>query len=70
MNTTKTNRLMNARFVAGLAVAAIPIVSLLGAASASAAINIVGEYHNTVGQYEDLRAIFGVRHPGRESVVE
>jgi hypothetical protein len=69
MNTTKTNRLMNARFVACLAVA-IPIVSLLGAASASAAINIVGEYHNTVGQYEDLRAIFGVRHPGRESVVE
>jgi len=30
---------MNARFVAGLAVAAIPIMSLLGAASASADIN-------------------------------
>src|SRR6476660_1486447 len=31
--------IMNARFVAGLAVAAIPIMSLLGAASASADIN-------------------------------
>jgi hypothetical protein len=74
MNTThntKTKRLMNARFVAGLAVAAIPIMSLLGAASASADINIVGEYHNTVGQYNDLRAIFGdvpkgeKPHPGQ-----
>ena len=50
---------MNARFFAGLAVAAIPIMSLLGSASASADINIVGEYHNTVGKYNDLRAIFG-----------
>ena len=43
---------MNARFVAGLAVAAIPIMSLLGAASASADITIV-QYHNTVGKYND-----------------
>ena len=43
---------MNARFVAGLAVAAIPIMSLLGAASASAD-------NNTVGKYNDPRAIFG-----------
>jgi hypothetical protein len=40
---------MNARFVAGLAVAAIPIMSLLGAASASA--------DNTVGKYNDPRPI-------------
>ena len=74
MNTThntKTKRLMNARFVAGLAVAAIPIMSLLGAASASADIIIVGQYHNTVGQYNDLQAMVGdVRqdekpHPGQ-----
>ena len=44
---------MNARFVAGLAVAAIPIMSLLGAASASADIITKGEYHNTVGKYND-----------------
>ena len=44
---------MNARFVAGLAVAAIPIMSLLGAASASADITIKGEYNNTVGKYND-----------------
>ncbi len=34
---------MNARFLAGLAVAAIPIMSLLGAASASADNNTVGQ---------------------------
>ena len=39
---------MNARFVAGLAVAAIPIMSLLGAASASADTTIEGKYHSTV----------------------
>jgi hypothetical protein len=44
---------MNARFVAGLAVAAIPIMSLLGAASATADITIMGKYHNTVGKYND-----------------
>ena len=44
---------MNARFVAGLAVAAIPIMSLLGAASASADITTVRDYHNTVGKYND-----------------
>jgi hypothetical protein len=48
---------MNAKFVAGLAAAAIPIMSLLGAASASADINIniniKGEYHNTVDKYND-----------------
>ena len=43
---------MNARFVAGLAVAAIPIMSLLGAASASAD-------NNTVGKYNDPQASFG-----------
>ena len=43
---------MNARFVAGLAVAAIPIMSLLGAASASAD-------NNTVGEYNDPQASFG-----------
>ena len=37
---------MNARFVAGLAVAAIPIMSLLGAASASADNNTVGKYND------------------------
>jgi hypothetical protein len=74
MNTThntKTKRLMNARFVAGLAGVAIPIMSLLGAASASADIIIVGENHNTVGKYNDLRAIVGdvpqgeKPHPGQ-----
>src|SRR6476659_4680993 len=55
---------MNTRFVAGLAVAAIPIMSLLGAASASAD-------NNTVGKYNDPRAIFGdvrqgeKQHPGQ-----
>jgi hypothetical protein len=44
---------MNARFVAGLAVAAIPVMSLLGAASASADITTVGQYHNTVAKYDD-----------------
>ena len=44
---------MNARFVAGLAVAAIPIMSLLGAASASADVITKGEYHNTVDNYND-----------------
>ena len=34
---------MNGKFVAGLAVAAIPIMSLLGAASASADNNTVGQ---------------------------
>ena len=43
---------MNARFVTGLAVAAIPIMSLLGAASASAD-------NNTVGKYNDPQASFG-----------
>jgi hypothetical protein len=43
---------MNARFVAGLAVAAIPIMSLLGATSASAD-------NNTVGKYNDPQASFG-----------
>jgi hypothetical protein len=62
---------MNARFVAGLAVAAIPIMSLLGAASASADMIIVGEYHNTVGMYNHSRAILGdvpqgeKPHPGQ-----
>ena len=37
---------MNARFVAGLAVAAIPIMSLLGAASASADNNTVAKYND------------------------
>ena len=37
---------MNTRFVAGLAVAAIPIMSLLGAASASADNNTVGKYND------------------------
>ena len=50
---------MNARFVAGLAVAAIPIMSLLGAASASAD-------NNTVGKYNDPRAI--VRADGHSVV--
>ena len=44
---------MNARFVAGLAVAAIPIMSLLGAASASADVITYGKYHNTVDKYDD-----------------
>ena len=43
---------MNARFVAGLAGAAIPIMSLLGAASASAD-------NNTVGKHNDPQASFG-----------
>ena len=50
---------MNARFVAGLAVAAIPIMSLIGAASASAD-------NNTVGKYNDPRAIV---HADGHSVV-
>ena len=50
---------MNGKFVAGLAVAAIPIMSLLGAASASADTTIEGKYHNTVDKYNDPRAIFG-----------
>ena len=50
---------MNARFVAGLAVAAIPIMSLLGTASASADTTIEGKYHNTVDKYNDPQAIFG-----------
>ena len=50
---------MNARFVAGLAVAAIPIMSLLGAASASAD-------NNTVGKYNDPRPIVSA---DRHSVV-
>ena len=50
---------MNARFVAGLAVAAIPIMSLLGATSASAD-------NNTVGKYNDPRAIV---HADGHSVV-
>ena len=50
---------MNARFVAGLAVAAIPIMSLLGATSASAD-------NNTVGKYNDPRAI--VRADGHSVV--
>ena len=44
---------MNARFVAGLAVAAIPIMSLLGAASAAAAITPGRASHNTLGKYND-----------------
>ena len=56
---------MNARFVAGLAVAAIPIMSLLGAASASADITIVRDYHNTVGKYNDpLPSVTKVRADG------
>ena len=46
---------MNARFVAGLAVAAIPIMSLLGAASASAD-------NNTVDKYNDPRPIAPCAH--------
>ena len=37
---------MNGKFVAGLAVAAIPIMSLLGAASASADNNTVAKYND------------------------
>ena len=48
---------MNVRFGAGLAVAAIPIMSLFGAASASADVITKGEYHNTVDKYNDPRAI-------------
>ena len=50
---------MNGKFVAGLAVAAIPIMSLLGAASASADTTIEGKYHNTVDKYNDPQASFG-----------
>ena len=60
---------MNARFVDGLAVAAIPIMSLLGAASASADINIVGEYHNTVAKYNDPPPSVTTVHADPHSVV-
>jgi hypothetical protein len=60
---------MNARFVAGLAVAAIPIMSLLGAASASADITIVGKYNNTVGKYNDPPPSVTTVHVDPHSVV-
>ena len=53
---------MNARFVAGLAVAAIPIMSLLGAASASAD-------NNTVGKYNDPRPSVAIFRADGHSVV-
>ena len=72
---------MNARFVAGLAVAAIPIMSLLGAASASADITsgvrrrfatappMVGKYNNTVGKYNDPPPSVTTVHVDPHSVV-
>ena len=55
---------MNARFVAGLAVAAIPIMSLLGAASASADVITKGEHHNTVDKYNDPKPSVTTVHAG------
>jgi hypothetical protein len=60
---------MNARFVAGLAVAAIPIMSLLGAASASADVITKGEYHNTVDKYNDPKPSVTTVHADPHSVV-
>ena len=44
-------------------------MSLLGAASASADINIVGEYHNTVAKYNDPPPSVTTVHADPHSVV-